>query len=109
MRPLKETRRQIEATGEIKRRKEARLAQLRKEGQDKGKNVEKVSVVVDSDEEDSEDERPPTCVVCLRRKIYWRACVRLSCFLLLLFLLHCLNRIYHAPDKQQKKRQQDEL
>ena len=76
-------------------------------------------VVIESDEEDSEDERPfrnegvdalnktltkrrnmfnssPTCVVCLRRQEYWTACVRLSCVLLFLFLLLCLNRMYHT-------------
>jgi hypothetical protein len=52
MRPLKETRRQIEerTTRDIKRRTEARLAQLRQEGKDKREDIEQESVVVDSDE-----------------------------------------------------------
>ena len=81
--------------------------------------VERHVVVEESGEEDSEDERPfgnqgveafnktlrkrcymsdssPTCVVCLRRQVYWTACVRLSCVLLFLFLLFCLNRMYHT-------------
>ena len=81
--------------------------------------VESDVVVVESDAEDSEDERPfpkegveafdktlrkrcymsnssPTCVVCLRRQVYWTACVRLSCVLLFLFLLFCLHRMYHT-------------
>jgi hypothetical protein len=73
--------------------------------------AERDVVVVETDEEDSEDERPfgnegeeayymsnssPTCVVCLRRQVYWTACVRLSCVLLFLFLLFCLNRMYHT-------------
>jgi hypothetical protein len=81
--------------------------------------AERDVVVVESDEEDSEDEHPfrhegvealnktltkrrnmfnssPTCVVCLRRQVYWTTCVRLSCVLLFLLLLFCLNRMYHT-------------
>jgi hypothetical protein len=81
--------------------------------------VERNVVVIESDEEDSEDELPfrnegveafnetlgkrcymsnsaPTCVVCLRRQVYWTACVRLSCVLIFLFLLFCLNGMYHT-------------
>jgi hypothetical protein len=102
MRRLKETRRQIEerTTRDIKRRTEARLAQLRQEVTEIEEDIEQESVVLESDEEHSEDDSPPTCAVCLQRQVYWRACVRLSCFLLFLFLLPCLNRIYHAPEKR---------
>jgi hypothetical protein len=72
----------------IKRRTEARLAQLRQEGQERGQEIAK-----ESNEEDSEDEGPPPCVVCLRRQVYWTVCGRLSCVLLFLLLLHCLNLI----------------
>jgi hypothetical protein len=74
------------------------MVQNMKESERKRRNVvvESDAVVVESDEKDSEDERPPTCVVCLRRQVYWTACVRLSCVLLFLFLLLCLNRS-HVP------------
>jgi hypothetical protein len=74
------------------------MVQNMKESARKRRNVvgESDVVVVDSDEEDSKDERPPTCVVCLRRQVYWTACVRLSCVLLFLYLLLCLSRMYHT-------------
>ncbi len=99
MRPLKETRRQIveRTTKDIKRRTEARLAQLRQEGHERGQELAK-----ESDEEDSEDKGPPPCVVCLRRQVYWTVCGRLSCVLLFLLLLHCLNLLYHTSEKKYK-------
>jgi len=102
--PPKQTYQQIKERNarEIRQRTNDRISALMvqnmKESARERRNIVEDSgvVVVDSDEENSEDERPPTCIVCLRRQVYWTACVRLSCVLLFLYLLLCLNRMYHA-------------
>ena len=125
--PPKQTYQQIKERNEreIRIRTQDRIAALMVQNMTESarqrRNVmaESDVVVIESDEEDSEDERPfrnegvdalnktltkrrnmfnssPTCVVCLRRQEYWTACVRLSCVLLFLFLLLCLNRMYHT-------------
>ncbi len=96
MPPLRLTRQQIEerTTRDIRLRTEARLAQLRQVVLESEEVIGK-----DSDEEDSEDEGPPPCEVCLRRQAHWSVCVKLICFLLLLLLLLCLNILYHATEK----------
>ena len=99
MRPLRLTRQQIEerTTRDIRLRTEARLAQLRQVVLESEQVIGK-----DSDDEDSEDEGPPPCEVCLRRQAHWSVCVRLFCFLLLLLCLLSLNHLYHATEKRHK-------
>ena len=96
MPPLRLTRQQIveRTRREIRLRTEARQAQLRQLVLHREEGIAK-----DSDEEDSEDEGPPPCEVGLRRQAHWSVCVNLICFLLLLLLLLCLNRLYHAKNK----------
>ena len=99
MPPLRLTRQQIveRTTRDIRLRTEARLAQLRQVVLDRGEVIGK-----DSDEEDSEDEGPPTCDVGLRRQAHWSVCVKFLCFLLVLLFLLCLHIVHHATQKTHK-------
>jgi hypothetical protein len=99
MRPLRLTRQQIieRTTRDIRLRTEARLAQLRQVVLQSEQEIGE-----DSDDEDSEDDGPPPCEVCLRRQALFSVCVRLFSFLLLLFFLLSLNHWYHATAKIHK-------
>ena len=122
--PPKQTYQQIKERNEreIRMRTKDRISALMVEmANDSARKRRKVVaesdvVVVECDEENSQDERPyrnagveafnttlskrcdmsPPCVVCLRRQVYWTACVRLSSVLLFLFLIITINRMYHT-------------
>jgi hypothetical protein len=87
MPPLKETRLQIQerTAREIRNRTAIRLAQLRTKFVEEERQTEEAS-----DEEDVLDDRSVG-----NRSL----CVRLCCFLVFLYLILCLNHIYHAKNK----------